>query len=249
MAPLSLAIYRAGEAQAVSQIALRKPLLDLGCGFGEFMGVFTNEQIEVGIDINQKDLILAMKSKKYKKLILANARNLPFPNKSLKTVISISTLEHIETKYLKKVFQETYRILEPNGKFIFTVPTKTINDELLFPQLMKKIKLIFIATWYLKIFHKAFKHRSIISEQAWKDLTKEAGFKIIKTCGTCTKKQLSYFEIGLPLSFPSQINRFLFKKRLLFSSKIRVKLLSKLFDKIFKEESRNNINILIVAQK
>lgn len=249
VAPLSLALWRTGEAQAVSQIPFEKPLLDIGCGFGEFMGVFMNQQIEVGIDINQKDLILAAKSKKYQNLILADASHLPFPDRSFKTVISISTLEHIATKDLKKVFSETYRILELNGKFIFTVPTQTINNQLLFPRLMRKIKLNFIATGYSKIFHRVFKHRSIISEQAWRKLTEKAGFTITKSCGTCTEKQLSYFEIGLLTAFPSQINRTLFKKRLIFSPKIRVKLLTKLFKKLFEEESHNSINIMIVAQK
>ena len=249
VAPLSLALWRTGEAQAISKIPFKKPLLDLGCGFGEFMGVFTNQQIEVGIDICQKDLVLATKSKKYKNLILADARHLPFPDKSYKTVISISTLEHIANKDLNKVFSEAYRILQPNGKFIFTVPTTTLNNQLLFPRFVKKIKLNFLATDYLKIFHRVFKHKSIISEQSWKKLTEEAGFTIIKSCGTCTEKQLSYFEIGLLTALPSQINRILFEKRLLFSPRIRVKLLSKLFEKLFEEESHNNMNIMIVAKK
>ncbi|UCH72250.1 MAG: hypothetical protein JSW62_01510, partial [Thermoplasmatales archaeon] len=56
IAPLSHALWRAKEAKSLENIKLKEPILDLGCGFGEFAGVFFEGMIEIGIDVSQDDL-------------------------------------------------------------------------------------------------------------------------------------------------------------------------------------------------
>ena len=72
LAPFSHALWRAAEtyhlAQVRKTIKFRRPILDLGCGFGEFSGVFFRSTIEVGIDIAAKDLLQAAAKKKYRRL-------------------------------------------------------------------------------------------------------------------------------------------------------------------------------------
>ena len=124
VAPLSHALWRSLEAQSLKKLVkkgLVKPLLDLGCGFGEFAGVYFDSTVEFGLDISSNDLVLASKGKKFKKLILADARKMPFPDTSFETVVSISVLEHI--KKVDLVFNEVFRVLKNGGEFIFSVPT------------------------------------------------------------------------------------------------------------------------------
>jgi ubiquinone/menaquinone biosynthesis C-methylase UbiE len=101
VAPLSHALWRANEAYALEKFNFDSSVLDVGCGFGEFAGVFFDSQITMGIDISKKDILKAIKAGKYKRALEADARHLPFRNNSFKTIISISVLEHI--KGVKKV--------------------------------------------------------------------------------------------------------------------------------------------------
>ena len=231
VAPFSHALWRSLEVRALKQIKIKPPVLDIGCGFGEFAGVYFDQMVEMGIDINTKDLFLAAQKKKYKKTVIADARNLPFPDKSFNTIISISTLEHIEG--VKPVFAEAYRVLRKNGLFIYTVPTKTINQLLVFPQL----------------FHFAFKHKAIFDEAGWLKMTQKAGFKIVDKHGTISEKQVRFYELGLPFAFFTQINRFFFQKRLLFSPSWRVGLLAKIFKGLVADNEATPANIIVVARK
>ena len=45
VSPAALAVWRAIEAKHLATVELPRPLLDLGCGFGEFTGVFFDEPV------------------------------------------------------------------------------------------------------------------------------------------------------------------------------------------------------------
>ena len=106
--PISVAVWRAVEAKYLATVKLNRPILDIGCGFGEFAQGFFDSKIDVGIDIAVKDLAMARRCGKYKKLILADARYLPFKDGSFPSIFSISTLEHITKP--RKVIKEAYRV-------------------------------------------------------------------------------------------------------------------------------------------
>src|SRR4030043_1052481 len=90
IAPASHALWRAFEANELSKIDLKRPILDLGCGYGEFAGVFYDASVEVGVDLSGRDLQIAAQNKKYSELVLADARRLPFPDSSFNSILSVS---------------------------------------------------------------------------------------------------------------------------------------------------------------
>ncbi|MBI2017790.1 class I SAM-dependent methyltransferase [Candidatus Daviesbacteria bacterium] len=238
VAPLSLAIWRSLEAQAISTVKLKRPVLDIGCGFGEFGGVFFDSFIEVGVDISKSDIALAAQQKKYKKLTLADARNLPFKENSFNTVISISSLEHI--KGVEEVFKESYRVLKPGGTLIFTVHTLELNRLLFLP--LKR-------DFFIKIYHKIFKHEINQTKEDWIKMVKKMGFEVVEVRGTISKLQLMIFQFALPFGIHSQIFRKLFKKRMLFTHPIRARILYKLFKWVVDSSGATDANIMIVAKK
>ncbi len=238
VAPMSLAFWRVLEANALGKVKLSRPILDIGCGFGEFSGVFFKSFVEVGVDISERDLLLAKEKQKYKKLILADARQLPFPNNKFKSVISISVLEHIPE--VETVFPEIFRVLQPGGIFTFTVPTSVLNDALILPP---------PRGWWLKVYHWSFKHKVILPKNTWINWCKKAGFEIKESSGTISRKQLLAFQAGLPLALPSQIHRLFFTKRLIVLTSFRRWLLRKVIYILGETSTPSDANIIIIAQK
>ncbi len=125
-------ILRASEASIFKNINFISPVLDIGCGDGRISKfIFAGRKVDVGIDIDKKSTEAAKKSKVYKKVLLADARNLPFKDGSFKTVVANSTFEHIEEDDLKAV-SEVSRVLKRGGVFYLTIPLPS------FPVLIKK---------------------------------------------------------------------------------------------------------------
>lgn len=246
VAPLSHALWRSIEAIELAKYPLAKPVLDIGCGFGEFGGVFFSSQVEVGLDINEEEIFRAAKSGKYKKTIVADARKLPFANNLFKTVISISTLEHIPDN--AKVFKESYRILKPGGIFIFTVPTEKLYDGLLIVKILRSIGLEKMALYYFRVLNRAFKHVFLPTEKTWIKLAKNAGFQIQDVHGTIPQLTLYAWELGIPFAIPSQIIKILTGKRPTFGSKLKLKLLDP-FVRLVNSDPNFMANILVVAKK
>lgn len=244
--PLSLALWRATEAQELAHHKLARPVLDIGCGFGEFAGVFFNSQIEVGVDIDYRDIAKATSSGKYKKTIIADARNMPFANNTFNTIISISTLEHIQNNL--QVFKEAYRILKPGGKLYYTVPTDKLASGLLSVNVLNFLGLKKLSEIYFRIYNKVFKHVFLPSEKTWIALTQKAGFEIKDVRGTLPKITLFLFELALPLSLPSQLGRLFLGNRLVFATNFKIKLLKPLV-RFIRSDPNFRANIFVIAQK
>ncbi len=263
IAPFALALWRAPEADTIYRayteiqttprklakgiLELKKPVLDVGCGFGEFAGVFFDTQIEMGIDISFDDLLKAKTGKKYKNLRAADARQMPFEKNTFSTVLSVSVLEHIP--HPKLSIQEAYRVLKKRGLFIYTVPTSILNEHLFYPNLFKSIGLSQFAQFYLDNYHKVFKHINIFPPHEWKKMTEEAGFKIIHTEGTFTSSLVKAFDIFLITALPSQITRWLIGSRWIWALSLKKRILPSLYNYLVKNGPPTESNILIIAQK
>lgn len=247
--PLSLAVWRAIEAYQMSKVNInyKNPILDIGCGFGEFGGVFFESKVEVGVDIDKKDILRARQVKKYRKLVLADARKLPFKEKSFRTVISNSVLEHIPG--VDQVLKESYRVLKTNGYLIYTVPINKLYNNLFYTSLFESLGLKSLSHLYFRLLNKVFKHISITTKKTWLDKTKKAGFKIIYTKEMISKDSTRLFDLTILPALPSQITRWVFGKRLVINIPGRIWLYNKLFGRYITEDVDSGSNLLVVAQK
>lgn len=246
IAPLSHALWRAVEALSFDQVDFKAPVLDLGCGFGEFAGVVFG-QLEMGIDINKKELNQALKGKKYANVRWADARKLPFSDKSYSTVVSVSVMEHILKP--ERVLKEVSRVLNKGGIFAFSVPTPEIYSNLLIPKLCALVGLNNLARKYYQLHCKAFKHVNLRSAGWWKKQLEKNGFEVIRLEGTISPTLLKLHELFLISALPSQISKLLFEKRLLMSVGIRSIILPLLFSRFVYLDKKSNINMFIMARK
>lgn len=246
VAPLSHALWRAVEAQELAKYKLKKPILDLGCGFGEFAGVFFSSQIEVGVDIDYKEILKAATTGKYKKTIVADAHKLPFSDNSFETVISISTLEHIPNNL--GVFKEAFRVLKPGGNFYFTVPTDKLFEGLLAVKVLNAIGLRRLSYLYYRALNKAFKHVFIPSEKTWLKIAKSVGFTIQKVQGTLPQATLIAWELGLPFASPSQFWKLFLGRRLVVAPEMKAKLYKPIIS-LVRSDPNFKANIFVIAHK
>lgn len=99
-------------------------VLDIGCGTGNYSLDLARKGLKVtGIDISPGMLARARakaaKENLNVKFLLADARQLPFPDKCFDSVIAVSSLEFLPD--LREALNEAYRVLKPGGKLVVGV--------------------------------------------------------------------------------------------------------------------------------
>jgi len=111
-------------------------VLDIGCGRGEIIAhCGTNGIFATGIDFSAPALHLAQRtitqteqqgsSETWQRprLVLADAKNLPFPDNTFDRVIMSDVVEHLYPSDLATALHEVYRVLIPRGQLlIHTMP-------------------------------------------------------------------------------------------------------------------------------
>lgn len=246
-APLTLAIWRASEAKALAQVKIVPPVLDLGCGFGEFAGVFFESRVDIGVDPSQTDLARAEEAGKHAILIRGDAREMPLLTASVNTVLSNSVLEHIAGP--ERVLAEVFRVLRPQGVFAFTVVTSHMSDEMLLPRAFNRVGAKSLAKSYAAAYHRLFSHVSLHSKNEWQQMIKHAGFELVSVDNVMTGRSLLAFELLLPLAVPSQTIRTLLGHRLnLVPRRVR-RALFQPFRRLMDGDRDRQSNMLIVARK
>lgn len=115
----SAVIIRTTEAELLRAVPVEPPTLDLCCGDGFFTSLIRPAGFLAGCDLSRPRLTQAAERKIYGGLALADIRGgIPFKSGYFKTVISNSSLEHVEG--IDGVLSEIARVLRPGGKFYTT---------------------------------------------------------------------------------------------------------------------------------
>lgn len=247
ISPLPLALWRGPETSIISQTQFHQPILDIGCGFGEFAQVFFPNPPFIGIDIQSRDLHIAQNNNSYQFLSQSDGRHLPFQNNSFQTILAMSVLEHIAEPEL--VISEAFRVLKPGGKLVFSVPTSRINQHLHIAKLGNYLHLPALSNLYIKLFHQVFQHKVIKPKRWWLTQVTNTGFHSVNHHPALTLNQLKWFELTLPLAIFSQFSRLTTGKRLPNHSKLRTKIINRLFKNIHSQTDYTDINIIITCQK
>jgi SAM-dependent methyltransferase len=91
-------------------------VLDLGCGIGHSYEELAPRET-VGVDVAAAAL-----AGQNRETVVADMRELPFPDGSFASVVSIHSIEHVPDP--ERMLAEVARVLEPGGRAIFATPNR-----------------------------------------------------------------------------------------------------------------------------
>lgn len=108
-----------------------KTVLDAGCGKGGIIAEFKNQTKQIiGLD---DDVSLLNQNRIVDKKIVAKLDKIPMTSNIIDTAVATFVLEHVKNP--KDVFLEIFRILKPEGIFIF-ITTNVYNPVMFFSMLL-----------------------------------------------------------------------------------------------------------------
>ncbi|MFH1522350.1 MAG: class I SAM-dependent methyltransferase [Patescibacteria group bacterium] len=99
-----------------------KKILDIGCGTGEFAGLFTKMDY-CGIDISTKYIKYAAKNNRGNFKVM-DATKLEFSDNSFDYVLIVAILHHLDDNDSKRALSEAARVLKPDGKVLIIEDAK-----------------------------------------------------------------------------------------------------------------------------
>lgn len=113
-------------ARAVTELG-PGPLLDLGCGAGQYLLAAARAGIQaIGVDASLCQLILArhlLADEGFSpELALADAEALPFRNESFRAVIAADIIEHVSEP--QRLLNESARVMAPGSALRLTTPNR-----------------------------------------------------------------------------------------------------------------------------
>lgn len=209
-APLPLALERTFECEILSKQEFNSPILDVGCGEGIFAYILFKENIDVGIDPNEREIERAKKYGKYDELINCFGDKIPKPDKFFNTIFSNSVIEHINK--IEPVLKEIHRLLSDDGRVYFTVPTDKFDKYNMIYIVLKSIGLKQLAKRYSSFFNKFWRHYHYYDINGWNNLFTKCGFDVIQHQKYCPKSVCVFNDVMAPFSILGFIKKKLFNK-------------------------------------
>lgn len=254
------AVWKAVELYKVSQLKIKDPVLDLCCCDGIFSSFLFKNKIECGIDLSFNILPRAKKTNIYKHIINADAGKLPFKNNFFSTIISICALEHVVN--LSSALKEISRVLKPNGKLIFTVPSYNFKDYMFYSKLFRKFNKSAKAKEYEALLDKLLDIHHCYSVEKWEEYLNKVNLTI-ETIEYYMPGNvnviLDLIDRGIDLRIPTNFDilygaiKKIVRLVLYFPENIQKKiwylLLAKYYKQALKPELKNGAGLLIVAKK
>jgi ubiquinone/menaquinone biosynthesis C-methylase UbiE len=203
VAPLPLALERSWECEIMSAQNFRSPILDIGCGEGLFAWNLVDEQIDVAIDPNARELDRARRFNLYGELIECFGNKIPKADKFFQTIYSNSVMEHIPN--IEPALKEAHRLLNDNGAMYLTLPTDQFNRYTLVNQILLSFGLEGLAKKFRTFFNRFWAHYHDYSAADWRSLFERNGFEVKESFEYGSKGQVMFNDFATPFCLPALI--------------------------------------------
>jgi len=174
-----MTIWRAWEYAVYKHYELVEPVLDIGCGDGQFFRhIWPNITNAIGVDADSDTAKIAEQSGVYRQVHATPAHQLPVPPNSCKSAFANCSLEHMD--YLPEVLGAINRSLCPGSPFLFSVVTDKFIEWSALPLLVEKVgehqKAEELQFEYVKYHHLV----NPFPPEKWIEHLNKAKFKVIE---------------------------------------------------------------------
>lgn len=204
-------LFRSIELKTVHEnckkITFNHPSLDIGCGDGFMTSILFDDKFTYGIDNGEaKDVAIAIKNKRYKKVFIESAEKMSLKSDSINFAFCNSVIEHIPN--VEAVLSETARILKKGGVFVFTSPSPHFRKFLFFTTQLRKLGLGFLGDLYSKKRNEMLNHYHLYSHREWGRRLKKYGLEIKKFQYYISKECLEFWDrIALEVRFRKLVDK------------------------------------------
>jgi SAM-dependent methyltransferase len=211
--PYFRGFLRAVESRFYEDLPMPAPILDVGCGDGNFAALTFDGTIDVGLDPWHGPIHEAKRYGKYHLLVESYGDRAPFPDGCFASAFSNSVLEHIPD--VDAVLKETARMLQPGAPFYFCVPNANFTQNLSVARFFDRIGLKPLASAYRRFFNFISRHRHTDHPDVWEKRLNDAGFKVERWWHYFSPSALATLEWGHYFGLPSLISKKLFGRWIL----------------------------------
>ena len=171
------ALVRSVECRLFEQATpFESPTLDVGCGDGHFASVAFDRPLSVGIELNAARLREARTRGAHLGLVRASATAIPFADAAFETVVANCVVEHIPD--LRATLAEISRVLSPQGRFIFGVPSQHFGRLLMASTALRASGLTRAGEAYGRWFNRHSLHFHTYDPPTWLALLDAQGFSV-----------------------------------------------------------------------
>jgi glycosyltransferase involved in cell wall biosynthesis/SAM-dependent methyltransferase len=220
------ALVRSVEHCLLRRSALfAEPLLDLGCGDGSFASQLFSRPSTIAIDANHGNCREARKRIAHRCVINSDAVALPFHGEYFRTVVANCVIEHI--KDIDSVLSEIFRVLRPEGRFLFGVPSHRFGDMLLFPTIARRMGFNRLGGAYADWFNRRSIHIHLDPPEVWIDRLARHGFAVHRWEYYVSAAGLRAFDLAHYLSLPHLLSKRLTGKWVIFPLSLAIPLFAR----------------------
>ena len=192
-------IVKAVEGEVFARQRLLPPVLDVACGDGIFAWATYGRALDVGVDLDARELPEAARLATYRHLAVADARVLPFPTGSFQSLTSVCAVEHMDG--LSIVLREFSRVLAPGGRLFMTVPSDQFGDLLLASRIWRALKCPGRATAYGARKNARSHHVNVLSTAAWHEALSAASLRVVESTHLLSPSVMALWSLATSTPF------------------------------------------------